>query len=66
MILNGINGKDGKVITLPRGINIPDNIRSANDSDFYFIIMQAITEAWIADVNMLQDKLLDAQTRRRG
>ena len=66
MILNGINGKDGKTITLPRGINIPDNINTANDSDFYFMIMQAITDAWKEDVNMLQDKLVEAQTRRRG
>ncbi len=68
MILNGINGKDGKVITFPRGINIPDNINTENDSNFYFIIMQAITEAWQEDVNTLEDKyhtLLEAQIRKR-
>jgi len=59
MILNGINGKDGKVITFPKGISIPDNINTENDSNFYFIIMQAITEAWEDDVKQLQTKIQD-------
>ena len=60
MILNGIKTKDNsKEITLPRSINIPDEIRSANDSDFYFIIMKAIIEAWEDDVKKLETKIRD-------
>ena len=66
MLLQGIKGKNGETIILPREINLPDNIDKNKDSEFYFAIIKAISNAWVEDVNMLQDKLMEAQTIRRG
>ena len=66
MLLQGIKGKNGETIILPREINLPDNIDNSKDSEFYFAMIKAISDAWTEDVNMLQDKLMEAQTIRRG
>jgi len=66
MLLQGIEGKNGETIILPREIKLPDNIDNGRDSEFYFAMIKAISDAWVEDVNMLQDKLMEAQTRRRG
>ena len=66
MLLQGIKGKNEETIILPREINLPDNIDNNKDSEFYFEMIKAISKAWVEDVNMLQDKLMEAQTIRRG
>ena len=66
MLLQGIKGKNGETIILPREINLPDNIDKGKDSEFYFSMIKAISDAWQEDVNMLQDKLVEAQSIRRG